>query len=215
MMGIVRFALVGAFLIAGLARGAQPAKPKAPPPDPVAKLDDWKKWPARDFANATVLPGAVCVYIKDPGPKTNREAGILEGKDFLGSEEVRVKLRGFTRTKIKSDGSDGKGWPAEWLNAADNGAVLVLFSGDKTKVFSFGKGTPKKDYTKEALLQAADVLLKYEADRKAAAEAKAKEEAARNPPPAEEKPALPGLDNTKKPAAEKKPKPKDAGPETE
>jgi hypothetical protein len=217
MTRIIHSLLILTLLAAGsrvLAAAAQKPAPK-PKPDPIAAQDDFKKWPARDFANAIAIQQPVCVYIKDPGPKTNKEASTLEGADFLGNEDIKVKLRSLTRIKLKNDGSDAKGWPVEWLKAAGNGAVLILFSSDKTKVLSFGKATPKGDFSKDALLRAVDSLLKYEADRKAAAEAKEKELAAKNPPPPDQKPNIPGMDLTKKPPAEPKPKPKDAPPENE
>lgn len=217
-MRITQCLLIATLLAAGtcgLARAAQKPTPPKPKPDPAAALDDFKKWPARDLANATTIQCPVIVYIKDPDPKNNKEAGILEGSDFLGNADIRLKLRGFTRTKIKNDGSDGKGWPADWLQAAEKSAVLILFSSDKTKIFPFGKATPKKDFSKENLLTAIETLVKYEADKKAVAEAKAKEEAAKNVTPADEKAAALGLDPTKKAPAEPKPKPKDAPPENE
>ena len=77
------------------------------------KQDDCHNWKARDYMNATALGGPVCVYIKDPRPKKNNDAGFLEGKDILGNDEVKIKLRAFSRVKIKNDGTDGKGWPAD------------------------------------------------------------------------------------------------------
>lgn len=175
-----------------------------PKPDPIAALDDVKKWPARDFGNATAIQCPIIVYIKDDGAKNNKEAEKLEGADFLGNADIRVKLRALTRVKIKHDGSNSKGWPQAWMAAAGNSAMLVLFSSDKSKVFPFGRATPKADFSKEAFLRAIDELLKYEAEKKAAVEAKLKEEAAKNPGNAD----IPGLDPLKKPPEEKKPKPK-------
>jgi hypothetical protein len=196
---------IATLLATEICLGAAPPKPPAKPkPDPVTLLDDFKKWPARDFGNATAIQCPVIVYIKDADAKNNKEAGTLEGSNFLGNEEARVKLRAFTRVKIKNDGSNSKGWSPAWMKAAENGAVLVLFSSDKSKIFPFGKATPKADFSKEAFLSAIDDLLKYEADKKAAAEAKAKEEAAKNPANSD----IPGLDPLKKPPEEKMPKPK-------
>ncbi|MGD0088945.1 MAG: alanine-zipper protein [Planctomycetota bacterium] len=177
------------------------------------KQDDPKNWPARDFASAAAVPGAVCVYIKDPKPKKNHEAEALEGKEMLGNEEVRVKLRPFNRIKIKSDGSDGKGWPSEWLAHAKNGAVLVLFNSDP-------HSDPGKNafigmsVVKEKLLEMIDTVLKYEAELKAAREARAKEEAAKNPPP-ETKPEVPGLDMKKPDKDKNKKKPGSKEPQDE
>jgi hypothetical protein len=210
MTRAARNTLLAALLFAGscgITQAAQKTPPK-PKPDPVAALDDVKKWPARDFANATAISCPICVYIKDADAKNNKDAEKLEGADFLGNEEIRVKLRGFTRVKIKNDGTNSKGWPGEWLKAAEGGAVLILFSSDKTKTFPFSQKTLKKEFTKEGLLTAIDTLLKYEAEKKAAAEAKLKEEAAKNVTPADEKAAVLGLDPTKKAPEEPKPKPK-------
>lgn len=211
--------LVAAF---ALPASVSAAAAKKPPPDPKQKAeeerkkaeearkkaDDVKNWPARDYMNATALGGPVCVYIKDPRPKKNDRAAFLEGKEILGHEALRVKLRAFNRVRIKNDGSNGKGWPPAWTVPAEGGAVLVLFSGDLAKVYAFegcrGKGQSKeKDLTTDAVLKNADDILRYDNERKAAADAKAKEEAAKAA--AERTPELPGLDGAKKPPAKKKP----------
>lgn len=205
MTRINRSLLILSLFAAALSGTTHAAQKKGhPKPDPVAALDDVKKWPARDFANATVIQCPIIAYIKDGDAKNNKDAEKLEGGDFLGNADIRVKLRAFTRIQIKNDGSNSKGWPQAWMAAAENSALLVLFSSDKSKVFPFGKATPKADFSKEAFLRAIDELLKYEAEKKAAAEAKLKEEAAKNPGNAD----LPGLDPLKKPPEEKKPKPK-------
>jgi hypothetical protein len=180
--------------------------------DDIKKQDDCHNWKARDYMNATALDGPVCVYIKDPRPKKNNDAGFLEGKDILGNDEVKVTLRAFSRVKIKNDGTDGKGWPADWGVRAENGAVLVLFSSDLAKVGFIDKGKGKDQPNKDTVLKLADTILEYETARKAKKEAKAKEEAARNAPP-EKKPEVPGLDPTKQ-APEKK-KPAEKGPQDE
>jgi hypothetical protein len=164
------------------------------------KRDDPKHWPARDFASAAAIPGAVCVYIKDPKAKKSHEIEVLEGKEMVGNEEVRIKLRAFNRIKIKDDGSDGKGWPPEWLAKAKNGAVLVLFNSDPGADQS-KNAVINKALSKDAMLKQIGVALRYDAELKAAREARAKEVAVRNPPP-EKKPELPGLD-IQKPAKDK------------
>jgi len=209
-------------LAGGVSPGAFGAAAKGKPPlteeekkkkaeEALKKQDDFHNWKARDYMNATALDGPVCVYIKDPRPKKNHEAEFLEGKDILGNDEVKTKLRAFNRVKIKNDGSDGKGWPAEWLQRADNGAVLVLFSGDLVQVVFIDKGKSKSQPTKDSVCKLAEQVLEYEAQRRARKAAKAQEEAAKTPPPKKE-PDLPGLD-TKKPAEKKKPV--DKGPQDE
>jgi len=186
--------LVVAALGAGLCCDAHAAAAKHQrAEDQQKRQDDPKNWPARDFASATAVPAAICVLIKDPKLKTNQEAEQLTGKDLLGNDEVRAKLRGFTRLKVKSDGSDGKGWPAAWLSQARGGAVLVLFSSNQAKVTIIDK-----THSKETLLKAADAILKYVAQWKETAaaqekEARAKQEASKPPPPVD-KPDVPGLD---------------------
>jgi len=183
--------IMAAVLATGLCSGAHAAfgGHRHNAEDQQKKQDDPQNWPARDFSSATSLIGAVCVFIRDPRPKTNHGAEELGGKDLLGNDEVRAKLRGFTRLKIKCDGSDGKGWPADWLARAKSGAVLVLFSSDRAHTVIIDKAAQK-----DALLKAADVIPKYVAEKRAAAEAQAKAEAAKNPPPPAEKPQIPGLD---------------------
>lgn len=162
--------------------------------------DNFNNWPNRDFGSATAVLAAVCAYIKDPKSSRNSEATYLEGKEIFGNGDVRAKLWDFSRIKIKSDGSDGRGWPAPWLERAAHGAVLVLFSSDLAHVVFIDKTV-----SRNTLLSAADSILNYTAQRRAARLAQAKAEAAavKPPPPEEKKPELPGLD-PKKPEKEKK-----------
>jgi len=174
------------------------------------RLDDPKNWRARDFTALMTQP--LFLYIKDANAKKNTEAALIEGSEFLGDAEFRKKLRGFSRVKIKNDGSDSKGWPAEWLKRAENGAALVLVSADRRETTFVDGGQAKAMLNKEALNTVLDAMLKKETDRKTALAAanKAKAEAkAPKPEMPVVKPEIPGLDDV---AAKKAEKPKSKEP---
>ncbi|HEY3321398.1 MAG TPA: hypothetical protein VGP72_13080 [Planctomycetota bacterium] len=189
---------------------AEDAKKKAE--EAAKRADEPKNWSSRDASQTRSAESAIVLYIKDPKPKKNLEAEHYESKDCLLDDSLRVKLRGCSRIKIKSDGTDGRGWAPEWLQKAHNGAMLVLLTSDGSQVYQFeakGKEGPKAD----AISQAADRILKWQTERKAAADAKAKAEAAKNPPPPPPKPEIPGLDG--KTVAKKPDKPKVKEPQDE
>jgi hypothetical protein len=177
------------------------------------KADDPKNWPARDFSSTQSADAAVCVYIKEAdGKKKNPDAAYMEGKDVLGDEGLRQKLRKFNRIKIKNDGSDGKGWPQPWCQQAENGAILILFSGDMKIIRPFGSGASKTPAKAADVMKAADEILQHQAEvRKAIAE-KNKEERAKIKAEMEKEQKereVPGLSGKTPPKPKPKPGPKE------
>jgi len=191
------------------------------------KQDDPANWKPRDFAALKTTGSSFCAFIKDASRKKNEEAAIIEGKEILGNSDVRLKLRAFQRVKIKNDGTDAKEWPQEWLKRAENGAVLVLVSGDGQQIVILDSKTTK-GMTASGFQALLEPMLKHDNDLKASAALHAKDEferktaeaaratAAANVPglPAEDK-KLPGLDGAPKKLADKTDKPKKKGPEDE
>lgn len=184
------------------------------------KQDDPANWKPRDFTAVKATNTGFCVYIKDAGAKKNTEAALLEGKDILGNADARLKLRAFQRVKIKNDGSDAKGWPADWLKRAENGALLVVVCGDGQQVLFFDTNTTK-NMTASAFQAALEPFLKRDTELKASAARQAKEEFERKKDEAARAAAaavvpglpsnegkIPGLDGTPKKVADK-PKSKD------
>ncbi len=200
--------------LAHSADGKKKADPKKKAEEALLRQDEPKNWPACDTTSFHAIDQGLCLYIKDARMKKNPEADFYEGTDLLLNDSLRVKLRGLKRVKVKSDGTDSKGWPAEWLKAGHNGAVLIIASGDGTLTGIFerkGKSGPSL----EAINELVDKVVKHQAERKASADAKAKadaELAKKNAPPPP-KPEIPGLGPST--AAPKKDKPKEKGPQDE
>lgn len=186
------------------------------------KQDDPANWKPKDFAAVKGLGSSFCIYIKDANRKKNDEAAVIEGKEILGNADTRLKLRAFQRVKIKNDGSDAKGWPEEWLKRAENGALLVVVSGDGTQVLTYDDRTTK-GLTASAFQASLEPLIKHDADLKASAAQNAKneferkkEEAARAAASAgPEEGKVPGLDSRPKKVADKTDKPKKKEPQDE
>lgn len=204
-------------------KAAEAAKKAA---EDAKKADDPANWKPRDFAAVKALGTAFCVYIKDTGRKTNPEAAIIEGKEILGNADTRLKLRAFQRVKIKNDATDAKDWPADWLKRAENGALLVLVSGDGQQLL-FVDNHVTKNLTATQFQAMLEPFVKREADAKVVAAQHQKEEFERKKEEAakaaqalpglqpEEK-KLPGLDGAPKKVADKNDPPKKKkGPEDE
>src|SRR5438132_140328 len=72
-----------------------------------------KSWASRDYENAKTAGLPLCIYLFDPSNNNNSRAKLLEGPDLLSNADVKSKLKSFLTLKIKTDGSDVKGWPQE------------------------------------------------------------------------------------------------------
>jgi hypothetical protein len=176
-----------------------------------------KKWTGRDFEGAKVAGMPMLVYFYDPEPKRNEIAKLLESK-VLAMAEVKEKLKSFLVLKVKTDGTDYKGWPADWLGHAKNGAAIMLTTSDMVQQIFYDKSTPKETFANiNNVVQQMAAVLKYEENKKAIAEKNPAKKDKEAPPP-EEKKSLPGLalDKDKDKKDEKKPeKKKTAAPADE
>jgi hypothetical protein len=124
-----------------------------------------KGWGAKDFLAAKTEGKPMCVYIHDPKYNHNMAAKYFEGKDVLDNAEVKEQLRGFLCVRLKSDGSDSKGWPGDWLGRGFDGAVLVLATSDFAEKFIYDKQN-KGEIGAAGMVARLKALAKYEEERK-------------------------------------------------
>lgn len=147
-----------------------------------------KSWPKRDYEMIKGGFSPLVIYIYDHTAKKNSLAFHFEGAtEGVANATLKEKLAKFTKIKIKSDGSDSKGWPEDLIKPADKGASLILMSSDLTIKIIFDKSKEKSEINLQSILAAVagiqaheDKLKKLaeEADKKAhpvAVEEKAKE----------------------------------------
>ena len=181
-----------------------------------------KALPSREFEGAKKLGLPMCVYLYDPNAqKTNAMVKALEGT-VLANAELRDKLKPFQFLKIRSDGSDVKGWPQEWREYGDKGAALLFTTSDLKSVVVYDRFKGKDVATIDNVEGTIKQILAYEEKKKEIAgggkigkEAKdEKEEKPSKPEPVAQAiaKALPGLDKDNplpKPAEKKKPNPAD------
>jgi len=177
-----------------------------------------KKLPGRDFESVKNSNMPLLVYFYDTEVRRNDYAKFLETK-VLSNAEMKDKLKPFLFLKIKHDGTDYKGWPAEWLARSKNGAALMLSSSDMTQMVFYDKNMPKEAITPQNIMAQMHSVLAYEEKRKGQGgptAAKGNEEKGPMPPVAENKP-LPGLnlDKDKKEPAKVPEKKKVAAPTDE
>jgi len=135
-------------------------------------------WGARDYNSIKHSAQPICVFIHDNKPKSNHVADLFSSKDCLNNDQAIPKLAKFQCIKIKADGSDSKGWPADLLKQAENGAVIVVFSSDLKRTATACDKSTTKHEVKAALLVALDSIQKYEDALKEEAASQQKEAAA-------------------------------------
>ncbi len=126
------------------------------------KSDVVKGWPAMDFQVALQTDKPICAYIFDPDTKQNPRAKYLEGRDGLASIEVRDALKDFQMLRIKSDGTDVRGWPKDMLFNAQRSASIIMLSSDGKKVFTFDKRMSNEQIKPSVLASTALGITKYE-----------------------------------------------------
>jgi hypothetical protein len=157
-----------------------------------------KSWTPRayDALNGGFQP--LIIYIYDHEPKKNTVAMQVEGKDGLSNADLKDKLSKFGKIKIKSDGTDAKGWPEDLRKGADKAATLILRSADGKMQMVF----TKTEHKLPELLAAAVAIQAYEDKAKAQAakeDKKAQAIAAANEKPKEKEPDLTIKIDEKKP----------------
>jgi hypothetical protein len=139
-----------------------------------------KTWADKTNDQATAAHRPILLYIYDTDEKRNVTAQSIEGPKFLGDSSVKAKESGLLLLKDKM--GEGNGYPQEWVQQANGGAVLLVLSADMKVVQSFSKANKDK-ITAENLVAAIDAAVK----------------ASGNVPPPPKQP-----DNTKKAANDKK-----------
>jgi hypothetical protein len=165
-----------------------------------------KGWGFRHFADAKTGGQPLCIYFYDAKNSRNMTGKFYE--ENLGKAEVKEKLKGFLCLKVKSDNSDGKGWPGDWMERSINGATVVLTTSDfsPTCTFIYDKFS-KESFNLAGLMAQLKGIAGYEEKLKALQAKNPKPAAA--PVAAEEKAPklMPGLDaDSKKPQPKKPPK---------
>lgn len=188
------------------------------------KSDIVKAWPAMEFQAALQTGKPVAAYIFDPDYKNNYRAKHVEGSAAIANIDVRDALKNFQCMRIKSDGTDVRGWPKEMLANAYRSASLVLMSSDGKKVFPFDKRMSNEQINPAVLLSAAQTIIRYEesiknfketADKLAGPKKDAAKETAAVEPPVDNKvPGLPPKEEamTQAPAKKDEKKPAAAPP---
>lgn len=126
------------------------------------KSDVVKTWPAMEFQAALQTGKPVAAYIFDPDYKNNYRAKHVEGSAAIANIDVRDALKNFQVLRIKSDGTDVRGWPKEMLSNAYRSASLVLMSSDGKKVFPFDKRMTNEQINPAVILSAAQTIVRYE-----------------------------------------------------
>lgn len=130
------------------------------------KSDIVKTWPAKEFQVALTAGKPIAAYIFDPEYKNNYRAKHMEGSAAIANIDVRDALKAFQCMRIKSDGTDVRGWPKEMLTNAYRSASLVLMSSDGKKVFPFDKRMSNEQINPAVILAAAQSIIKYEESMK-------------------------------------------------
>jgi hypothetical protein len=160
-----------------------------------------KKLPGRDFESVKNSNMPLIVYFYDADIRRNDYAKFMESK-VLSSAEFKDKTKPFLFIKIKHDGTDYKGWPAEWLARAKNASALMVASSDMSQVVFYDKNMPKEAITPPNILAQMHSVLTYEEKKKgqggpAAAKGNDEKEKGPMPPVAENKITVPGLNMDK------------------
>lgn len=117
-----------------------------------------KGWYAPSFESLKEATQPMIIYIYDAKPKLNHAAEKIEGKTFLNNADVAAKIKKFRCIKLRTDAKD---WPADWMAAATNGAILMVMSSDRHRVEMFDKNDNTR-LTSAVLLGVMDGILNAE-----------------------------------------------------
>mgnify|MGYP000417152831 CR=1 FL=1 len=178
------------------------------------KADSLKGWYARDYETALASDKPLCVYFFDPNQKINTRAKLIEGAQCLANFELKDVLTHFTCLKIRSDGTDVKGWPAAMRESASRSASLYFISSDFKNVLKYDRSAQSIEIRPDAVMASAHSILQYEKKKAEFAEERAKLAARREGKDKDKEPVMskgvPGLKNSddkeppKKPAERKR-----------
>ncbi len=130
-----------------------------------------KSWLKHDYELIKGGFSPLVIYIYDHAAKKNALAFHFEGAtEGVANATLKEKLAKFTKVKIKSDGSDSKGWPDALLKGADKGASLILMSSDLTIQIVFDKSKEKADINLQSIMTAVAGIQAHEDKLKKLAE---------------------------------------------
>jgi hypothetical protein len=183
-------------------------------PGDAGKAESVKNLPSRDFENAKTSGMPLCIYFFDPNMRPNNRARHVEM--VLGNLDLREKLKAFLFLKIRTDGSDVRGWPMDLREPANKSASVVFISSDGKQIVSFDKMMQVNLISVESVATAAENMIQYEkrlsilTGGKAGLGAAKKEEKKEDPkkPPVIEAAKVPGLsEKDSKPTTTAKRKP--------
>ncbi len=168
------------------------------------KAESVTNLPARDFENAKTSGMPLCIYFFDSNMRPNNRARHVE--TVLGNLDLREKLKPFLFLKIRTDGSDVRGWPVDLREPANKSASVVFISSDFKQVVSFDKMMQVNHISVDSLANAAENMIQYEKRLAILTGGKsgigAKKEEPKAAPPVIEAKSVPGLD--KKPIIAKR-----------
>jgi hypothetical protein len=131
-----------------------------------------KKWSPFDYAALEGSTRPICLFVEDPVAAKSKP--VVELQTTLSNDQV--KLQDLQCVKIKSDGSDAKGWPQALLDAGKNGAAVIFMSSDRKQYQIFDSKIAEKSRTPELFKEAIAKIFKLEDLRRAQGNAGAKRE---------------------------------------
>jgi hypothetical protein len=184
-----------------------------------------KSWSARNYDDTKSLGVPKLIYFYDPDIFRNNFGEKMEGKDYLGNEDVQAAMKKFSRFRVKYDGTEARGWPKEWRERSKNGAAILLMSADNLMLVWLDRQTPPDNMSAERFISAFKAVEDYDKTHKPDKEKDKDKVAVKNDKPdapvdgalkIKGLPAAPGED---KPKEDKKPAPvtprKNSGPADE
>jgi len=125
-----------------------------------------KTWSARNYDDVLALASPKVIYFYDLDIYRNNFAEKMEGKDWLGNEDVQASLKKFSRFKVRYDGLEARGWPKEFREHSKNGASILLMSSDNKTLIWFDRQTPADLMSPERLISAAKSVEEYDKTHK-------------------------------------------------
>ncbi len=125
-----------------------------------------KTWSARNYDDVKALASPKVIYFYDLDIYRNNFAEKMEGKDWLGNEDVQAALKKFSRFKVRYDGLEARGWPKELREHSKNGASVLLMSSDNLMLVWFDRQTAADLMTPERFMAAAKQIEEYDKSHK-------------------------------------------------
>ena len=140
-----------------------------------------KPWSARNYDDVKTLGVPKIIYFYDQDIFRNNFAEKMEGKDWLGNEDVQAAFKKFQRFKVRYDGLEARGWPKELRERSKNGASILLMSADNQTLLWFDRQTPPDNMSPERLIAGAKSIEEYDKTHKYVKEDAPKDKDAKDP----------------------------------